>query len=395
MADRFTVLQVIPRMQAGGAELGCLQIADALVRNGHRALVASQGGQLVADIEAVGALHITLPVATKSPFVLISNAHRLIQLIRQENVDIIHARSRAPAWSSLWAASTTGIPFVTTYHSEYSERGRIKNIYNSVMARSDVVIAVSDYMAHLIRTRYATPEDRIAVIHRAFDAKVFDPAVVTPERIADARMLLNSDGSHPVILLAGRITPRKAQHHLLNALGRLKQRGAGPMVCILAGEIEKPEYKTKLQATAERLGISTWLRFPGHVKDMAAAYAISDVSLNISEQEGLPRVAIEAQAMGVPLIVSDTGPGREVALTEPDVPPHQASGLRVPFGDDEAIADAIARLLAMPGTERRAMGQRGSVHVRNRFTLTQFTGKTLAVYERVHHGRTAALIRAN
>lgn len=389
MPEGLTVLQVIPRMRAGGAELGCLQIAEALVASGNRALVVSEGGQLVEGLRAVGAEHIELPVATKSPITLALNARRLAAIIRKENVAIIHARSRAPAWSALAAARSTKIPFVTTYHSEYSERGKIKNLYNSVMARSDIVIAVSDYMAHLIRTRYQTPEARIAIIHRAFDPAKFDPAAVTSERIAAVRRDLDADGSKPILLLAGRITPRKAQHFLVDALGQLKQRGLGDVVCVLAGEVEKPEFKAQLEAQAKRLGVADALRFPGHVKDMAAAYAITDISLNISEQEGLPRVAIEAQAMGVPMIVSDTGPGREVALTAPDVSPDKASGLRVPYADARATADAIATMLAWPNAERKAVGARGAAHVRSRFTLDQLKRKTLAVYDTVLARRAA------
>jgi glycosyltransferase involved in cell wall biosynthesis len=383
MNKSLTVLQVIPRMRAGGAELGCLQIAAALVTNGHRALVASEGGPLVAELLAAGAEHMSLPLSTKNPFVLATNASALADIIRREEVSIIHARSRAPAWSALLAARRTRIPFVTTYHSEYSEKGRFKNFYNSVMARSDTVIAVSDYMAHLIRTRYHTSEDRIAVIHRAFDSNVFDPSKLTSERLDAVRKLLDADGTKPVLMLAGRITPRKAQHHLVSALGLLKERGGPDLICVLAGEIEKPAFKAELEAQAGRLGVAHQLRFPGHVRDVAAAYAISDIALNISEQEGLPRVAIEAQAMGVPLIVSDTGPGREVALTEPDVPAVEATGLRVPYADPKAVADAIAKMLGWSLEERKAVGARGSGQVRRRFTLDQLTSKTLAVYERV------------
>ena len=383
MPDCLTVLQVIPRMRAGGAELGCLQIAEALVKAGHRALVASEGGQLVDSLLAAGAEHIKLPLAAKNPVSMVLNARRLGGIIQRENVSIVHARSRAPAWSAFLAARRADIPFVTTYHSEYSERGRIKNFYNSVMARSDTVIAVSDYMAHLIRTRYQTPEDRIAIIHRAFDPVKFDPAQVTAERIAAVRRLMGAPEGKRVLLLAGRITPRKAQHHLVEALGILKAEGQTPLSCVLAGEIEKPEFREALERRAAQLGVGHCLRFPGHVRDMAAAYSITDLSLNISEQEGLPRVAIEAQAMGVPMIVSDTGPGREVALTPPDVALDQASGLRVPYDDPAALANAIRTMLSWSEAERKAAGARGAAHVRQRFTLEQMTSKTLAVYDRV------------
>jgi glycosyltransferase involved in cell wall biosynthesis len=378
-----TILQVIPRMRAGGAELGCLQIAEALVKSGNRAIVVSEGGQLVDSLTAVGAEHIVLPVASKNPLALFSNARKLRDLIRKEGVSIIHARSRAPAWSALLAARMSNIPFVTTYHSEYSERGRIKNLYNSVMARSDIVIAVSDYMAHLIRSRYRTPEERIAVIYRAFDPEKFDRGAMSEDRIRAVRSQLNADGSRPVLLLAGRITPRKAQNYLVDALGHLKNRGAGNLVCIFAGENEKPEFKQLLEEQAKALGVLDMLRFPGHVSDMAAAYAITDISLNISEQEGLPRVAIEAQAMGVPMIISDTGPGREVALTEPDVPASEASGLRVPYADAKATADAIETMLGWSAEQRLACGARGAEHVRRRFTLENLKAKTLGVYDTV------------
>ncbi|HMN39087.1 MAG TPA: glycosyltransferase family 4 protein [Hyphomicrobium sp.] len=389
MPERWTVLQVIPRMRAGGAELGCLQVAEALVKKGHRALVASQGGRLADRLPEFGAEHITLPLATKSPLGILSNGRALADIIRREKVDIIHARSRAPAWSALMAARKTGIAFVTTYHSEYSEKNRIKNWYNSVMARSDTVIAVSDYMAHLIRTRYATPEDRIAVIHRAFDPERFDLASLTQERLDEVRRILGVGPEDRVLMLAGRITPRKAQQHLVEALGLLKARRQSSIVAVLAGEIEKPEFKDKLEADARRLGVLEWLRFPGHVTDMPAAYRVCDISLNVSEQEGLPRVAIESQAMGVPIIVSDTGPGREVALTEPDVPRKGASGLRVPYADARALADAIGTMLSWSDEERAACGKRGSDHVRSRFTLEQLTSKTLAVYQRVLERRRA------
>ncbi len=390
MPERLTILQVIPRMRAGGAELGCLQVAEALIRSGHRAIVASEGGRLAEQLVEIGGKHVVLPLATKNPYQMLRNATALAALIRSEKADIIHARSRAPAWSAFRAARKTNTAFVTTYHSEYSEKSKLKNLYNSVMARSDTVIAVSDYMAHLIRTRYRTPEERIAVIHRAFDPERFDPAKVTPERIDAIRKLLDIPRGAKVLTLAGRITPRKAQLHLVEALGLLKQGGHADIVAVLAGEIEKPEFKAKLETRAAELGVGASLRFPGHVGDMPAAYLVSDLSLNISEQEGLPRVAIESQAMGVPLIVSDTGPGREVALTPPDVTLTEATGLRVPYGDPGAVAKAVEEMLSWPKSQRDAMGARGRARALNRFTLEQLTSKTLKVYETVLERRRRA-----
>ncbi|MBO0765726.1 MAG: glycosyltransferase family 4 protein, partial [Hyphomicrobiaceae bacterium] len=335
-------------MQAGGAELGCLQIAEALVRAGHRALVASAGGRMVAALEAAGACHIALPLATKNPLRLWRNAQALAAIVRREDVDILHARSRAPAWSTLWAGRSTGVPFITTYHSEYSERGRIKRLYNSVMVRGDKVIAVSDHMAGLIAARYGTESGRIAIIHRAVDLARFDPAAVGPERLAAMRKLLGLQNDHAVVLLAARITRRKAQAHLVEAAGLLRQRGVEGFTCVFAGEIEKRDYMAEIEVRVRELGLQGRMRFPGNLADMPAAYLLADVSLNISEAEGLPRVVLESQAMGVPVIISDSGPGREAALTEPDAPPQAATGLRVPFGQPEALADALDALLSWP-----------------------------------------------
>ena len=180
---------------------------------------------------------------------------------------------------------------------------------------------------------------------------------------------------------AGRITPRKAQHHLVEALGLLKGAGIADVVAVLAGEIEKPEFKAKLEKDAARLGVGRSAAFPRtRSRYGGGLLAITDISLNISEQEGLPRVAIEAQAMGVPMIVSDTGPGREVALTEPDVSADEASGCACPMATRRPSRTQLRAMLNWPPEKRKAYGQRGSAHVRSRFTLQQLTGKTLHVY---------------
>jgi glycosyltransferase involved in cell wall biosynthesis len=379
---KITVVQVIPRMRSGGAELGCLQVAEALVNAGNRAIVVSAGGRMVEQLRAVGAEHIEMPLAAKNPISLALNARRLARLVKTEGVDILHARSRAPAWSTFAAARRTDAAFVTTYHSEYSERGRVKNLYNSVMARSDTVIAVSHYMAKLIRERYRTPEERIAVIPRAFDPAKFDVSQVTPERIADVRAQFGAGPDDKIALLAGRITRRKAQDHFVEALGILKQQGHAVPLAVLAGEVEKDDFKAELLARAAALGVADRIRIPGFVGDMAAAYTASHVLLNISAFEGLPRVALEAQAMSCPVIVSDTGPGREVALTPPDTPREAATGLRVPFADPPKLAAALAELLSDEAA-RQAMGARAARHVRATYTLAGLTSSTLKVYETV------------
>ncbi len=386
MSKRLTVLQIIPRLNAGGAELGCVQIAEALVAAGHRAIVASEGGRLVERLVACGAEHIELPVATKNPYGLWRNSRKLAEIALRENVDILHARSRSPAWSALWASRRAGKKFVTTYHSAYREQNALKNRYNRVMVAGDKVIAVSDHMAELIRARYRTPESRIAVIHRCIDPAQFDIAALTPERLAAVRVQCGVSEADRVVLMAARISRRKVQHHLVEAAGLMAKAGRRDFVCVFAGEEEKPGYLAELRQLAEAAGIADRIRFPGHLTDIAAANHIATVALNIAAFEGLPRVALEAQAMGTPVIVSDTGPGREVARTEPDVAFGAATGLRVPFANPPRLAEAIARVLDMPVAERQAMGARGMAFVRGRFTLDRMQALTLAVYAEVAGG---------
>jgi glycosyltransferase involved in cell wall biosynthesis len=380
--EGLTILQVIPRMRAGGAELGCLQIAEALVKAGNRAIVASEGGRLVEVLEKAGGEHRQIPAATKNPLQLISNAKALADIIRAEKVDIIHARSRAPAWSALWAARKTGIAFVTTYHGEYREQNKIKNLYNSVMARSDKVIAVSDNIARLIAQRYGTPASRIATIHRAYDPQKFDTVKITKDQIDRVRSQFSVPGSSRILLLAGRVSPNKAHVDLIEAVSRLPEQLKQNFVLVFPGEIEKPDYAEGLKSRAKTLGVE--IRLPGHTDNVAEVMAASAALFNISRTEGLPRVVIEAQAMGIPVVVSDSGPGREVALTPPDVAIERATGLRVPYADPNALAAVIKTLFEMTDDARKQMGLRGKALVQARYTLDRMTASTLAVYDEVY-----------
>ena len=384
MTAPFTVLQVIPALRSGGAEAGCLQVARALTAAGHRALVLSEGGRLEEDLAAAGGELIRAPVARRSPLAIYRNAALMARLVREYDVDILHARSRAPAWSAYLAARRTGVAFMTTYHSGYSEQNRLKNLYNSVMVRGRRVIAVSDYMARLIRQRYGTPEERIAVIHRGVDPAVFDPARVDPAGLEALRQGWNIRPRDKVILLAGRLAARKGQAVLIEAAAQLNRQGMDDFVCLLVGDLQgREKYRDAILTAAARQGLAGRVRFTGHRADMAAIYALADVSLCVSENEGFPRVALEAQAMATPVIVSDTGPGREVALTPPDAPPDRATGLRVAYNDAGALAAALADMLAWPEERRRAMGRRGSAFVLGRYTVPVMCARTLKVYRQV------------
>lgn len=382
---RHTVLQVIPELQTGGAERTTVDIAAALVAAGHRALVASAGGRLVAELEAVGARHIRLPLAAKSPVAMWRNMRALKRLILSEGIDLVHARSRAPAWSALWAASACDVPFVTTYHGIYGQKNAAKAFYNSVMARGDAVIANSRYTAELIARRHPFASDRITVIPRGSDLAALAPDAVTAERrrALATRWGLPSDA--PVILNLARLTNWKGQTVLVEALASLAATSDRPWTAVLAGDDQgRGDYREKLQAQIGEAGLEGRVRIVGHCDDVPAALALADLAVVASiEPEAFGRAAVEAQAARVPVIATDLGAAPETVLAPPDVAEDERTGWRVPPGDPQAMATAIAAALALDDTARKTLTQRAARHVTELYSLEAMCARTLAVYDRL------------
>ena len=283
---RPTILQIIPTLDTGGAELSTVEIASAIVVAGGRALVATQGGRLAQKIIEAGGEIVPFLAATKNPARMMGNARALAALIRREHVDIVHARSRAPGWSALSAARATKRPFITTYHGAYSENGPLKRAYNSVMARGDVVIANSAYTAGLIKSRYGTAADKIRIIHRGVDPAVFDRAAIDPARLEALREAWGVAPGARIILQAARLTRWKGQTVVIDALARLKAHGVAPgWVAVFAGDDQgRSAYTEELEKQAVGLGLKDHVRFAGHVSDMPAAEA----NMAIARCCGLP-----------------------------------------------------------------------------------------------------------
>ena len=318
-----TILQIIPRLDTGGAELSAIEITEALVGVGARALVATEGGRMAGRIGAAGGEIVPFPAGTKNPVRMLANAAALGRLIRAEDVALVHARSRAPAWSALLATRRAGVPFVTTYHGAYGERGRLKRLYNSVMARADVVIANSGYTRDLVRSRYGTPAERIAVIHRGVDLERFDPAAIGAERVAALRARWGVPAEVPVILQAARLTGWKGQRVLIEAVGLLaREGGLGDAHVVLAGDAQgRDGYAAALKGQAAALGLAERVHLAGHVDDIAAAYATAHVTVVASiEPEAFGRAAAEAEAMGSPVIATAIRAPPETILAPPAVP---------------------------------------------------------------------------
>lgn len=379
-----TILQIIPRLDTGGAELSTIEIAEAVIRAGGRALVATEGGRMADRLTALGAEIVTLPVDAKSPITLYANARRLASLVTQRGVSLLHARSRAPAWSALAAARRTGIPFVTTYHGAYGERSRLKRLYNSVMARGDAVIANSRYTADLIVSRYGELAGTPHVIPRGVDVTRFSPSAIDEARRNALRAAWGVSRDQPVILHAARLTTWKGQRVVIEAVAQLNDQGRlGDTVLILAGDAQgRDDYADGLRTLAAERGIADRVRLVGHVDDIAAAYATAHVTVVASiGPEAFGRAAAEALAVGCPTITTDIGAPPEIVLAPPRVPAAEATGWHVPPRDATALAAALAEALALSADARRAIGERAIASIAARFTLETMKRQTLAVYD--------------
>lgn len=379
-----TVLQVVPELDTGGAELSTIEVTEAIVQAGGRAFVATEGGRLVERLEAVGGCVVELPTASKNPLTMASNATRLLEFCRTNNVGLIHARSRAPAWSALSAARRARVPFVTTYHGAYSEKGRIKRAYNSVMARGDIVIANSQFTAALIRERYGTPDDRIRVINRGVDLNAFDRKSICTERTDALRRSWSVDRGDRIILHPARLTRWKGQSVVIEAAALLKRtRKLQDFVIVFAGDDQgRDRYSEDLRARANELGVSECVRFVGHVSDMPAAFALAEIALVASlEPEAFGRTAAEAQAMGTAVVATAIGAPQETVLAPPAVEVGSCTGRLVPPADATALAGAVSELLDMGLAEREALAERARGNVVKNYSMRELQRLTLGVYD--------------
>ena len=380
------VLQIIPELEAGGAERTTVDVAEGLAAAGARALVATEGGRLVGELQAKGGSWVPFPAASKNPLAMALNVGRLARLCRREGVQIIHARSRAPAWVALGAARRLRLPYVTTYHGSYSGRTGVKVLYNSVMARGDVVIANSHYTADLIHRFHAEQAgDRVQVIHRGTDLATFSPVAVGPARVEALRRAWGVAPHQRVVLLAARLTAWKGHRVLIEAAAQMRDRGIGDLAVILAGDPQgRAAYERELDALIAARNLGGIVRRVGHCTDMPAAFrAASVVAVPSIEPEAFGRSAVEAQALGTAVVVSDLGAVPETVLSPPDVEPAQRTGWRVPAGDPAALAGALAEALTLGASARDGLARRARAHVEANFSLERMVGDTLAVYARL------------
>jgi glycosyltransferase involved in cell wall biosynthesis len=366
------VLQVLPSLISGGAERGTVDLAAALAEAGWTSYVASSGGQLERNIAQAGATHLTLRLASKNPLVIRRNARVLARLVREFEIDIIHARSRAPAWSAWAAARETGRHFVTTFHNAYGARTALKRRYNSVMARGERVIAISHFVADHTAAVYGVGTDRLRTIYRGVDLDTFDPVRVGVQRIVSLARQWRLPDTAPVVMLPARLTRWKGGLDFVAAIAAL---GRHDLCCIFVGPEQRSGFRRELEAAIAARGLTDQFRIVDECCDMPAAYMLAAVVVSASmDPEGFGRVVVEAQAMGRPVVATDHGGARETIL--PGI-----TGWLVPPRDPKALAAAIDVALSLGIEERRSLAERARAHVAVRFTRQAMCARTIEVYK--------------
>lgn len=368
------ILQVLPRLQSGGVERGTVEITEAIRKAGMVPLVASAGGAMVPHVTHAGGEHFTMPLDRKNPFIIRQNAWRLYKLIKARNVSLVHARSRAPAWAAYYAAKWAGIPFVTTVHGVYSVQNAMKRRYNSVMAKGDRVIAVSNFVMQYTLREYKVPPEKLRLIPRGVDLTIFDEKRIIPERIIQlSKSWRLPDDDTPIIFCPGRLSPIKGQHVLIEALARIKDQ---PFLCVIAGSDEgHEEYRASLEKQIIEAGLEGKARVDGATQYMAEAYTLSQLVVVPSiKPESFGRIAVEAQSMARTVVATDHGGARETIV------PNE-TGYLVPPGDAAALAEAITFALARDPETAAAMGSFAMHHVHSHFSGLQMQNRTIAVYK--------------
>ena len=382
MSFNLKVLQVIPKLGYGGAETGCYDIAHYLPENNCKSFIVTSGGELTKFIDRKKVKLIRLPVHSKNPFLILLNSIILVFIILFYNITIVHARSRAPAWSCLIATKLTGRKFVTTFHGTYNFNGKIKKFYNSVMVRSDLVIAGSNFIFSHIKDKYSNLIDvkkKLLVIFRGVNVDYFDSSTMLEK---DEKKLLNEWGileNKKIILLPGRLTSWKGQELFIEAINLVNiELGYEAFYAVILGNDQgRDVYKKKLHHLCEQFKISNQIKFVDSCENMALAYKVSDVIVSASiEPEAFGRVAVEAQSMEKLIIASNIGGSNETVINE-------KTGLLFESGDPKSLSKKIIQALTMDESLLKTMGIEGRKNVVKKFNVEKMCFSTYSEYKKL------------
>lgn len=371
----LTVLQVIPNLGAGGAEQACVDIVKGLVERGNRALVVSAGGTRVAEVERAGGKHTLYNVRSKNPAKIFKNALWLARFIREEKVDIVHVRSRAPAWSVWLAVQFVPCRFVATFHAAYKFSNPLKKYYNRIMTRADRIIAISDFIAAHIRNAYGIENAKIRTIPRGIDLEHFVLEHATEDHRDTLRQAWHISPDERIVLVPARLSPIKGQDLVIKAMALLHPHGEKFVAVIVGDDQGRQGYRQELEDLIRSEQVQDRVRLVPHCTDMPAAYSLaSAVAVPSRVPEGFGRVPVEAMAMGVPVIASSLGATRETMI-------EGENGWLLPPEDPCAWAEAIQKALSLPAESRADMARSSIQRARMNFDRRQMIAKTLAVYD--------------
>jgi len=382
MSSKINVLQVIPKLGYGGAETGCYDIAHYLSENKCKSYIVTSGGDLIKFIDKKKVKLIRLPVHSKNPLLIFLNALILTGIILIFKISIVHARSRAPAWSCLLATKLTGRKFVTTFHGTYNFSGKLKKFYNSIMVRSDLIIAGSNFIFSHIKNNYSEflkPSKKFLVIFRGINVDYFDP---TTKFENDEKKLLQNweiNKEKKIILMPGRLTSWKGQKLLIEAINLVKiELGYEAFHVVILGDDQGRDlYKKELVRLTEQYRLTNQIKFIKHCKDMALAYKVSDIIISASiEPEAFGRVAVEAQSMEKLIIASNIGGSNETIIDE-------KTGFLFESGDAHSLSKKIIKAITMDETSLNLIGKEGRKNIIKKFNVEKMCFSTYSEYKRL------------
>ena len=382
MSSNLKVLQVIPKLGYGGAETGCYDIAHYLAENNCKSFIVTSGGDLLKFVDKKKVTVIRLPVNSKNPLLILINSIILIGIILFNNISIVHARSRAPAWSCLLATKITGRKFVTTFHGTYNFKSKLKKFYNSVMVRSHLIIAGSNFIFSHIKEnylKYLNDKKKLMVIFRGINVDYFDS---TTKIEVDEKKLLKKwdiEKDKKILLLPGRLTYWKGQEIFIEAINlvNIELGYEAFYVVILGSDQGRDLYKKKIIRLSEQYRMTNQIRFIDHCKDMALAYKVSDIVVSASiEPEAFGRVAVEAQSMEKLIIASNIGGSNETIIDE-------KTGYLFENGNAKSLSQKILKAITLDETSLKTFGIEGRKNIIQKFNVEKMCFSTYSEYKRI------------
>ena len=377
MQEKPNILQVIPTLNISGAEQGCFDVANYLTKNGFTSNVITSSGYRIDQLEKNGSIVSKIPVHSKNPVTIIFNIFRILKIVKKNDINIIHARSRAPAWSCYFVAKIARIKFITTFHGTYNFNNKIKKFYNSIMLRSDYVIAISEFIYNEIKTKYAYSKKNISVISRGIDIKYLDPSKIDYKKVNNFLKDLNLENNSIKLVLPGRVSGWKGHKIAIEAMTYLREKSSKDFVLLLVGPTDNLKLKNNLLQKINELKLENIVKFIGPSKEMDLVYSTADIVLSCStDPEAFGRIPVEAQAMGKVIIASNHGGHRETII-------NGLSGFLYPPLNPIELANSIIKAISNEiYLDEQYKIKRRQIILDN-FTDLNMCQKTLEVYNKV------------